>query len=815
MRYLILIFILLNLSIVLGANSLSLVLDKEKYSPDSFLHGNIFLNLDRELDLGLEPDLIIYLDNIKEKRNIIDILNSLDNNLEIISNSKDAADPAIQKDFSLAQNKLFGFKIPKGSEITKIDFDITGLNANGFPNLPFIDFEEYNIWFYAGIFNGWNSQSQNAIGLSDIKAGDITIDSNDVLNCEIVSLPYANTFNVSIEVNTLDNSGNISLHMFRFDADTNTAEEKIGECELKNIPGLDSPSCIINSAEYIIGNHLVCFYNDKNSGIYSLPVDDNGDSRYECDSSALDTATECSVVDDGDFFIKSFNPVYIGELDKSVKFSDFSFEDEVKIALNDYLNNCEENDENDCVLYFNSGAQNNKGSLRLSNLFLEYVKPNQIKSVLRNFYDVEETTAKILGLKTGDFINYSLKIPLSVFDNLTVPGISDNTSTMNMKVGLNALSDEKTIFVDKNLFLSPKEIIDDALFSLNMLKNNSKYGDIFSVLNINMDDLETSLNNYNLQLDQLAENNITIDQKNEQSDLIKEQINIILETVPKVINIKTDVEYPRIFPIKIDAQLLNGETEENILNLQDSVKIETKVKLFSITDFSGETTQKTLIKRSLSSDLDEYSVVEDISKEIASSVSSIKFNTDDYIVIKDDPLIKWNIKGNQEIAYLIEGDILNKLNKITTTVLTKSDTEEYAGEPECGDNICTEILEDEITCPSDCKPKYKINWPITIILLIILILGVIYFNFFMGKRSLKELIVKKPVFASLNDETNLRNYILRSLNNKVPRTLIYKALLSKKWTKAQIDYVFNKLDRPITNNKENILNKIINKFKKK
>jgi hypothetical protein len=62
----------------------------------------------------------------------------------------------------------------------------------------------------------------------------------------------------------------------------------------------------------------------------------------------------------------------------------------------------------------------------------------------------------------------------------------------------------------------------------------------------------------------------------------------------------------------------------------------------------------------------------------------------------------------------------------------------------------------------------------------------------MGKRSLKS-VVKKPLFASPADETNLKNYITKALEKKVPKSSIYKILLQKKWTKEQIEFVFKKV----------------------
>ena len=144
---------------------------------------------------------------------------------------------------------------------------------------------------------------------------------------------------------------------------------------------------------------------------------------------------------------------------------------------------------------------------------------------------------------------------------------------------------------------------------------------------------------------------------------------------------------------------------------------------------------------------------------------------------------------------------MGEISEIKTIVVSSESpliTEEF-GENSCGDGICTEILEDKISCPEDCTTQFNINWQLVIVLIIILILGLLYFNFFMGKKSLKEIVIKKYPFLSNTDEANLKNFISKSIAKGVPRSTIYKILLQKKWTKEQIDYVFKKVQPPKAN----------------
>src|SRR3989344_3802842 len=558
-KYLILVLIILNLSIVFGKNTLNLSLEKTIYGPGSYLDGNIILSLTNELDLGLEPNLLISLGNSHEKRNAIEILQSLDPNLNIKDKSRIATSPSLEKFLDLSSKKLFGFVLPKRSKIDNIEFTIQGINTNGFPSEPYIsNSDSINEWFYPGVFNTWSSQTVSARGLSTIKAGNKIVNTNDDLYCQILNLPYANLFNVSIDAT--GSGGNASLQIFDFNEDTRSVSSKRGDCVLGS-----SFNCLINTGSYIQGDHLVCFYNDKVIGSYSLPVDSGGDGRFQCSSEILDSGNgQCIGVDDGDFFIKVFKPIFASEF---------------------------------------------------SNLELSYTKSDNGIGVLRNFYNIDNTNARVFGLNTGNFNNYSLIIPLSIFDNFTVPNISTNQSVKTLQVSLGSLSAQKKINIDGNLAATTTDKIRGYKLSLEDLKSNTKIAEFLTVFGIDIDNAITSLEGLTIDLNA---NLSDID-----TDSITAQADQILANIPRNVVIKEDIEYPRVFPTKIDSDLLNGDNEQNILDLQDSVNVKTKAQLISVTDFSGQKSDKTFIKRILTSELNEYSIVEEISKEITANASSI------------------------------------------------------------------------------------------------------------------------------------------------------------------------------------------------
>ncbi|MBS3171449.1 hypothetical protein J4449_02440 [Candidatus Woesearchaeota archaeon] len=795
--------ILLSLSIAFGANSLNLELEKNVYGPFSELKGMCTLKLDDSLDLGLEQKIKISIGDRKEERDALSILIGLDPDLDIQESSIELGNSASQKTFDLSATSLLGIKLPKGSEVSKIDFDVEGVSNNGYPSSPFIDFnndDKYE-WYYKGIFTGWSNEIVNAKGLNENGASeDIIVRDNIFLYCNIIDLPYSNKFNVSAKYTVGNTGGNISMQIFEFDQEVNSAYGKKGDCLLKNAGRATESSCVIETDSFLSGEHLLCFYNSKNEGSYFLNLDRDGEGSFECDSAILDGEEQCNYLQEGDFFFKVYKPNFQGEFNRIGKFSEFGkagFEDD----LNDYLADCEEDENDDCNIILKIGSENRKGKARLSNLNIEYSKSGGASFITRKIYDVEFVNAKLLGVLGEDFNNYTLNIPLEVFDNLTVPNITANVSTRNVQINLGNLNDQENIQINKNIISSAQSEIDSLRLKLESLKNKNELSDFFRISGIDLEKPINRMRDFKINLDAVNNNlGLGIGERSTEAEKIIEQAKTYTGTFPKEIDIIEDISYPRVYPENIKPEILGRESQESILALQEEVDIDNKIKVVLVKNFDGTTSEKTLIKRTLSSNLGEYFVFEDIPKSVAASAGAIKLSSG-ASVVKDDPIIKWRVNGNGEIGYLIEGNALGEISEIKTIVVSSESpliTEEF-GENSCGDGICTEILEDKISCPEDCTTQFNINWQLVIVLIIILILGLLYFNFFMGKKSLKEIVIKKYPFLSNTDEANLKNFISKSIAKGVPRSTIYKILLQKKWTKEQIDYVFKKVQPPKAN----------------
>jgi hypothetical protein len=111
--------------------------------------------------------------------------------------------------------------------------------------------------------------------------------------------------------------------------------------------------------------------------------------------------------------------------------------------------------------------------------------------------------------------------------------------------------------------------------------------------------------------------------------------------------------------------------------------------------------------------------------------------------------------------------------------------------PQCGDGICTDPLEDEILCPEDCSRGSSLPIWLISIALIIIIAGLIYFNLYKGKKDLRELTKGKNPYSNDADYKNLKSFISKEIESGTKFKDITLKLAQKKWTKKQIEYAYD------------------------
>lgn len=147
-------------------------------------------------------------------------------------------------------------------------------------------------------------------------------------------------------------------------------------------------------------------------------------------------------------------------------------------------------------------------------------------------------------------------------------------------------------------------------------------------------------------------------------------------------------------------------------------------------------------------------------------------------------------------SYIIPEDMSSTLDLLQTGAIpSQLEKIQPVVQATCGDGICHEYLEDEITCPEDCSRK--IPWILILTLVIILVALLMFFHFFRDK--FKDLKVKglfkrkEKIFDNETDKENLKNYVKHSLKEGVSKEKVRTILLAKDWDKKQVDTIFKEI----------------------
>ncbi|MFH1638243.1 MAG: hypothetical protein ABIB71_07490, partial [Candidatus Woesearchaeota archaeon] len=119
---------------------------------------------------------------------------------------------------------------------------------------------------------------------------------------------------------------------------------------------------------------------------------------------------------------------------------------------------------------------------------------------------------------------------------------------------------------------------------------------------------------------------------------------------------------------------------EYLLELQNFITVSTRVKAAIITYYGGEEKTITSVTREITISNSSYSkVLEVIPKELAQSASGITFISD-HVVIKNDPIIEFDIGQSQKYTYYFKGEKLaDKIKGIDTLLISEPESFIFRG----------------------------------------------------------------------------------------------------------------------------------------
>jgi len=310
----------------------------------------------------------------------------------------------------------------------------------------------------------------------------------------------------------------------------------------------------------------------------------------------------------------------------------------------------------------------------------------------------------------------------------------------------------------------------------------------------------TELQTYSTQIETVEKSEASYEEKREQLKDIYNSTISLRENLPMDITIKNKVsDIVVVEPDDITEDIVEEGKRDEVAAFQNNFEVKIDVSNFVLEKFSHELVKKNLVEVTITTsetvkNVDIYLVVD---KGIAENVADIIFEQTPEIV-KADPIVKWHKStfGNEvKFSFIIDKEEqVNPYDIKMIVVPLGEEVNETAGAEtaECGDGVCTRPLEDEITCPQDCKAKMPWGVIITILLVVIVAVGLISaYKFSPSFRAL--LKRKKNPFKSEADLNAVMNYIKASLEQKKTIEEIGNVLASKGWTEEQINYALNEL----------------------
>lgn len=348
-------------------------------------------------------------------------------------------------------------------------------------------------------------------------------------------------------------------------------------------------------------------------------------------------------------------------------------------------------------------------------------------------------------------------------------------------------------------------VIQDNIAALQSLYNDTSTMEILSALNIDIPTIISSLNDYDLQVQTLQQDLMLNDTEKQAMEAgLEEQADSLIADVPQVLTVTKTISSLTSTPVEnITPSMLIDSVDEiamqQIYELQNNAESKMNIKVISMLTFSGGEITKTYIQKTVEAPISSGYIIEIIPDALLSMQDDFKSSSQFEVVGQSPFLIKFPVTGNLvSYSYLLPNDVSGLVDQIQFAVIPSEIVPvESVVASACGDGICTEFLEDEITCPKDCARK--IPWLFITLILVLLIVGIIFINIYkhklsgMNLKSIFKPFKKHQLFESEIDKQNIINYIKTSLSEKIEEPVIKKTLLSKGWNDKQIDFAFKEV----------------------
>lgn len=826
LKLFLLIFLLIILSsfLVLAARDpiINISLDKKEYIQKDKLSGDIILTF---TDQAEDKELEVRFGQNSDITKLSQLLTILGENYESTPGEKELV-PLEPPEDSITFPPLvqeIGISVPKNAEDITAVGNIGGWESgNSVPKFPYLDVANDGLveWSYLGELIGWTSYvNSNDLGN---EAGFVDIQNKDTLVCQKITLTSkVKAINVSVDYKEVAPNVVVKARLLTI-PDNSKKSFGASDCELTKGSSQSNSwgNCVITFNEIPKvrqGDYLICVLPETSESTTTSTVErtrtyfkiakDNRQTQkaYLCLHNP-EGYSECNTNNNYNHLIKVSLPIYNGSLDKSdVPFNEGITEANLNQSIMNYLSSDEcQNDDTKCIVPIEVASQS-PGRLFFNGFSIKIrhqgVSEEALMQKLRGLSDI------ITGINSEDLTNSEVKVTISIraIYNFTTPQVT-NLETIPLEVRYGSSRAIEFIEVAPSVLSGRRDVNQTIIDTLALLNSysNTEEKDVLNKINVNIDTLKTQLLSIKSRLD-LIESNTTKPQneKDREKLALLDEVENLKKEAPRYFYLQDKIfNLPAIPPSPLDikpAILGNQDSEEAkeyILSLQRSISILSNAKAFSVKTFGNQSYDYTIINRIVAGAPNDAFIVDIIPKSIAQSSTDLVFDQS-IIAIEPDPIIKKQLSsGAGTMSYMVNGNIIDQITNINTLVVSLSNMP--SGGPsrsasytnvQCGNNICDVPLEDEKVCPEDCKVKR--NWTLIIILLVVLVLGIFYINFYRGPGNIQHLLtqVKEKLFHIESDKTNLVNYIKRASKYKSKNQII-STLISKGWRQEQIEEAF-------------------------